>query len=69
MCAAIGQREHSRLRFPFAHQRKDHEQASKRELLPRPHVKVPITTMCDRVEVLRSSKGAPNAEYSLAGAS
>lgn len=27
MFAAIGQREHSRLRFPFAHQRKDHEQA------------------------------------------
>ena len=54
MCAAIGQREHSRLRFPFAHQRKDHEQAAKREL--RSDVKVPITAICDSAEVLRNSK-------------
>ncbi len=39
-------------------QREDHEQAAKRELLLRPHVKVPVTTMCDSAEVLRSSKGA-----------
>jgi hypothetical protein len=64
MSAAIGQREHSRLRFPFARQREDHEQAARRELLLRPHVKVPITTMCDRAEVLRSSKGAP-AGYAM----
>jgi len=41
--------------FAFTRQREDHEQAAKRELL-RPHVKVPITAICDSAEVLRSNK-------------